>query len=303
METQIQDLTISNAALRVYKLADQVSFLGIDSYIIGMKEDENHEKTYLVLWDAQNNLTAWVKGEQLKPGSFFADGKSAATIPPTLFNRRTPDFVIQDNFYKDPNTIREIALTQVYATGPKIYKGKRTQERFLFPFVKERLEELLRVKITDWLNQPANGIFQITKYTDPLVWHSDRQTYAGAVYLTPDAPVGAGTSFWRDRKYGCRRPPGHPQEMVRNPGETREVSLQKNGEIYSEYNLLHPDNWELVDKVGAVFNRLVLWDGRLIHSASSYESFIKAGESDSTEAPNSRLVQLFFFTTEGDKEM
>jgi len=287
-----------------YNLGDVVNFVGVDSIVMNLDITDGKRK-YLILWNPQHRLTAWVYEEHLQPStvntSQFADGVISVPVP--IFNKRTPDFVIQDNFYQNPQLIRDIALAQTFSTGPKDYKGKRTKERFLFPYIKERIEELLGVKITDWLGQPANGIFQITKYTDPLVWHSDRQTYAGAIYLTPDAPVSAGTSFWRNRTYGCRRPPGHPQEMVRNPDETKEQSLAKNNEMYSEYNLLHQDNWELVDKVGAVFNRLVLWDGHLVHSASSYESFTQAGESDNTEAPNSRLVQLFFFTTEGDHEM
>ena len=40
----------------------------------------------------------------------------------------------------------------------------------------------------------------------------DIQSYAAAVYLTPDAPPQSGTSFWRDRVHGCRRRPDHPLE-------------------------------------------------------------------------------------------
>jgi regulation of enolase protein 1 (concanavalin A-like superfamily) len=57
-----------------------------------------------------------------------------------------------------------------------------------------------------------NGVFQITSGNDPLVWHSDSQDYAAAIYLTKDGPTNAGTSFWKDKKYGCRRPPSHSLE-------------------------------------------------------------------------------------------
>jgi hypothetical protein len=183
------------------------------------------------------------------------------------FHQHTPNILVVDNFYKNPDEIRKEALASKFETDDKIYKGKRTHYKFLFPYVKEEFERLLNVKITDWLNQPANGIFQITNANDPLVWHSDTQDYAGAVYLTPDAD-SMGTSFWRDKKYGNRRPPSNEAHC---------------NEVYSEYNLTHPDNWELVDKVGAVYNRLVLWDAKLIHSASQY------GDKE-------RLVQLFFFS-------
>lgn len=204
------------------------------------------------------------------------------------FNRRPPHMLIIDRFYQNPDEIREIALEQKFVTNKKFYKGQRTEERFLWPFLKEEFERLLGLRITDWMNQRANGCFQITNYKDPLVWHSDRQDYAAAIYLTPDAPIGAGTSFWRDRKHGCRRPSNHPLETDRFPDDaTRNTVL---GDVYNGHSILNPEGWELVDKVGAVYNRLVIWDAQLIHSASSYE-----GLSDAT-ADKSRLVQLFFFS-------
>jgi hypothetical protein len=202
------------------------------------------------------------------------------------FTPRTPHFVVVDNFYKDPMSIVNLAKSQVFNPSPKHYKGLRSP-RILLPGMKEEFERLLGVKISDWLHQPVNGVFQVTKFSDPLVWHSDSQNYAAAIYLTPGAPIGAGTSFWRDRKHGCRRPATHPMEMR---GGDADTLVGINNEVYTEYNITHPDNWELVDKVGAVFNRLVIWDAQLIHSASSYEGF--------TDDSNSRLVQLFFFTVE-----
>lgn len=217
--------------------------------------------------------------------------EAQSTLPCEIYSKQRPSFLSVDNFYKDPQTIRKIALEQNFHTNAKAYKGKRSEARFLLPGLKEEFERLVGGQINGWLSYNANGIFQITKFTDPLVWHSDLQSYAAAIYLTPNAPVTAGTSFWRDRKYGCRRPPFHPKERARFESDEARKSAQN--EIYSEYNLLHPDNWELVDKVGATFNRLVMWDAQLIHSASSYEGFL--GEQAGGEAENSRLIQLFFF--------
>ena len=44
------------------------------------------------------------------------------------------------------------------------------------------------------------------------------------------------------------------------------------------------------DRVGGVYNRLVLWDAKMIHTASSYEGL------SGSDATHSRLVQLFFFS-------
>jgi hypothetical protein len=66
--------------------------------------------------------------------------------------------------------------------------------------------------------------------------------------------------------------------------------IQVADEVYNDYNILHPDNWELVDRVGAIYNRLAIWDAKMIHSASTYEGLI------SEVVDKARLVQLFFFT-------
>ena len=227
------------------------------------------------------SLEMWIPERDLSTGAI--DGP-----PVTVFNRRMPHLLIVDNFYKNPDEVRNFALQQDFVTDNRFYKGKRTKERFLWAYLREEFERLLNRPIVDWLNQPANGCFQITGYNDPLVWHSDVQSYAAAIYLTPQAPITAGTSFWRDKKWHARRPTNHPLEFDRYP--TDDVRVQANGEVYNEYNLLHPDNWELVDKVGPVYNRLAMWDAQMIHSASTYEGLV------SDVADKARLVQLFFFT-------
>ena len=190
-----------------------------------------------------------------------------------VFNQQAPHIVVTDNFYKNPDEVINLAYKQEFKENNKFYKGKRSNS-CLLPYVKEEFERILRVQITDWLNQPMNGVFQITNCEHPIVWHSDSQSYAAAIYLTKEAGVGYGTSFWKDKTYGCRRPPDHPLENKEDV---------KGSDVYTEYNLLHPDNWELVDRVGSVFNRLVIWDAEMIHSATQYGNF-------------ERLVQLFFFS-------
>lgn len=189
-----------------------------------------------------------------------------------LFHKRRPSLVVIDDFYRDPDKILRLAQDADYQEDLRFYKGLRSKTRFLLPYVKEEFERLLQTEIADWMQQPANGVFQKTNVTDPLVWHSDSQSYAAAVYLEPSV-TSAGTSFWKHRGTGARLPP---------------TDADQHNEVYSEYNLTHPNAWELVDRVGSVFNRLVIWNAQLIHSASSYEGFLP-------ETGHARLVQLFFF--------
>ena len=260
-----------------YNIGQRLVFQNQETVVL--QSDASRSRYFCQIGEA--GLQMWVPENQLREG--LPDG-----LPPTLFNRRTPHLIIVDNFYKNPDEIRSFAMQQEYAYDNRYYKGKRTKERFLWPFLKEEFERILGRPVIDWLNQPANGCFQITGYQDPLVYHSDAQSYAAAIYLTPFAPPSAGTSFWRDKKHHCRRPTNHPLEFDRFQSD--EERRKVDSEVYSEYNILHPDNWELVDKVGAIYNRLAIWDAKMIHSASTYEGLVSA------IVDKARMVQLFFFT-------
>jgi Family of unknown function (DUF6445) len=107
------------------------------------------------------------------------------------------------------------------------------------------------------------------------------------VYLTPDAPPQSGTSFWRDRVHGCRRRPDHPLERKRLGSDEAEAAARS--VVYDHYNIEHGENWELMESVAGLYNRLVMWDAALFRSATTYDHFTADGS-----APT-RLVQLFFF--------
>lgn len=196
------------------------------------------------------------------------------TIPETelCYLKNPPALIVVDDFYRYPDRIQLEAKEAEYVADDRYFKGHRTKRNYLFPYVKEEFERLLQMGITDWMQQPANGVFQQTTAADPLVWHSDQQDYAAAVYFTDPEKTDAGTSFWKHRNLSNRRPDKDPEV---------------NADLYSEQNLTSPKNWVLVDQVGSVFNRLVIWDAKLIHSATSY-----GGHS----VHNPRLVQLFFFS-------
>jgi hypothetical protein len=203
------------------------------------------------------------------------------------FHSRTPHVVAVDDFFCDPDEVRALALAQEYGSDLRFYKGLRSNQRFLWPHLREEFGRLLGTPVVEWLSHNANGVFQQTSHNDPIVWHHDGQGYAAAVYLTPDPPPRAGTSFWRDRTHGCRRSPNHPLERQRLGSQAAVTAAE--AVVYDKYNIEHGDNWELVESVAGLYNRLVIWDAKLFHSATSYEDF-----ADGT-AGGTRLVQLFFF--------
>lgn len=183
-----------------------------------------------------------------------------------LDNKRL--FVV-DDFYENPDAVREFALQQYYFDDEG-YLGMRTRKQFFFKGVRERFEQIIGQEITSWEDQGMNGRFQTCVAGTPLVYHCDDQRWAGMIYLTPDAPPSTGTSFFRHRRTGIRHS-GHKDIMS----------------CFSQNTFLDGTPYELVDKVGNVFNRLVIFDGRLIHAASEYFGW---------NIPTSRLFHMFFFS-------
>jgi hypothetical protein len=92
--------------------------------------------------------------------------------------------------------------------------------------------------------------------------------YAGVLYLTPDAPPNAGTSLYRSR---------HTKKMKYSDDEYHNVF--RNGH-------LDDTDFEVVDTIGNVYNRLILFDAKCLHAGINYFGTCKE---------DGRLFQLFFF--------
>ena len=258
----------------IFSVGEFVRFAGSESEV--REVGERSGQTAYLIHNGQSRLPMWI------PESILEVHQGPGR-PALEFHERTPDVIVVDDFLRDPDEVRALALTQEYGTDLRFFKGLRTRERFLWPHLREEFGRLLGKPVTEWLGHRANGVFQQTSQDDPLVWHHDSQGYAAAIYLTPDAPPGSGTSFWRDRTCGCRRRPTHPLESARlgNPEAIRAAEAV----VYDPYNFEHSDNWDLIEAVAGLYNRLVIWDASLIHSASSYSDFIEDGASPT------RLVQ------------
>lgn len=193
-----------------------------------------------------------------------------------------PNIVVVDDFYESPLDVRTYALQQPFFFHPSDHKGQRTEQRHCFPGVKERFEQLLGARVTNWDTYGYNGVFQICMAGEQIVYHSDRQQYAAVVFLTPDAPPNSGTNLYRSRATGLREV--NPQTALARGMTVEQASTRTfNGK------LLDPTAWELVDSIGNVFNRCAIWNGHLIHAAANYFG---------TTAFNARLFQMFFFDAE-----
>ena len=182
-----------------------------------------------------------------------------------------PTSIVIDNFYENPDFVRNFALTCNFQDHPNYHKGKRTDQCYRFAGLKERFEKLVGRKIVNWEKYGTNGCFQFCIGGDQLVYHHDGQQYAGVLYLTPDAPPQAGTNLYRSK---------HTKKM--------KVTEAEHGLVFKN-GFLDSTEFDLVDVVGNVYNRLILFDAKVIHAASTYFG---------TTKENGRLFQLFFFDLE-----
>ncbi len=199
-----------------------------------------------------------------------------------------PNLIVIDNFYKNPDEIRDYALKLNYeppenhgAVGYRCESGRK-----ILDGTKELFEKLLHKSIPEgnnlgeW-NYSTNGCFQWCNGKTPIVYHCDTQQYAGIIYLTPDAPPNTGTSFFRHKKY-----------KLRNSEIFSKSDWYKSDLKYKEPHL-DKTQWEIVDSVGNVYNRLVIFNAQQIHGVTEY-----FGE----DINNSRLFQLFFFNLENSNK-
>jgi hypothetical protein len=178
-------------------------------------------------------------------------------------------FIIKENFYRDPISVRNNALSWEFnVTGN--FPGARTPICDLpyFEDIQKDLSSIINRKIVNFPKE-YNTAFQLT-LEDSETWvHHDNNKWAAVVYLTPNAPVGSGTGIYRHK----------------------ETKIMQHFKDQFDYNLIEnkEQDWELVAFAGNVFNRIVLYEGNYYHRS------VLPGFGNTKET--GRLFQTFFFDT------
>lgn len=179
------------------------------------------------------------------------------------------NLIIVDDFYQDPDSVRNFALQQKFDVKGN-YPGIRTQ-----PFMNDSAKSVISGlvyhaggNVTKWHDYDGGycGCFQLCTSADRTWIHADSfNTWAAVCYLTPNAPISGGTAIYKHKQSG-------------------EMSFK--GEHHESSDIT---KWDMVDRVGNLYNRLVLYRGDLFHSSIDY---FGSGFEDG------RLFQTFFFDTE-----
>ena len=247
-------------------------YIPIFTQTIEIDNESVIEKLKDQLINLKNPLQEKIKNQVLKAQEFYKKPKSIYC-----------NLMIIDNFYTNALETRNYILTQEFKVRGN-YPGQRTTSR-ANNHLKEMIQGYIQHfagKITVW-RMPAkgdnnssiyNGAFQYTTSRDRTWIHNDGwNNWAGVLYLTPNAPVNSGTGIYRFK------------DGTRNVDE---AEARGNKKIIDEHSQDYT-KWELVDKVGNVFNRLVLFNSKQYHASMDYFG---------TNKENGRLFQVFFFSTE-----
>jgi len=194
--------------------------------------------------------------------------------------------IIIDDFYPEPEKVRQIALDSPYPDPDNnyTYPGKNSQDKYYPPELHNRFESILNRKLTP--AQP-NGYFRLSLESDSYRQdvHVDPSWEFGAVcYLNSSEQCidEGGTSFWMHNKTKMERCPQTDQEAKYYGYSSAKEAWWTT--VYGEG--LDRSKWTRYLLSPMKYNRIVIFRADLWHSHN-----YNFGNS----LENGRLVQLFFF--------
>jgi len=197
-----------------------------------------------------------------------------------------------DDFYSDPDSVREFALKQQYSFPLEgNYPGKRTRrlDELDRNFFNQFCNKLLSVFFdldSESINYEIETSFQLIPSIDPnpmspknMGWvHYDDDVdviFAGVIFLTPEIDLNCGTSIFK------------LVDSTKLDSSNAKMDFYKNGIDLNYDNCIQQHKSAYVETIrfNNVYNRLIAFDSSCAHGVNSYYS--------DTEP---RLTQVFFVT-------
>lgn len=186
--------------------------------------------------------------------------------------------VIRDDFYPDPDQLRQLALNKSYQEPPPgtprlavtaICNEAESRDMY------ERLQ-LYLPQMPDNKVVGANILFRYTlaNAQKKVFCHVDGCANAGIVYLSKPEHCAGGTTIYRHKPTGD------------------EIYRRQNRQLY---DFRDPSQWEVIREVEMVYNRLLMYPGQLFHAITP----VFFGDS----IDNARLTQNVFIYRERDREL
>ena len=166
---------------------------------------------------------------------------------------------ICDNFYNNVDEIRQLALENKEELSALVKK---------MPTIQEQFETIMGIKLPHFNKYENNGSGVLNIAGDSILINTGEAQYAAVLFLTPNAPVNTGITLYRSK---------HTGKMTVSETEWDKV-FQNGNQDTTEF--------EPVDVIGNVYNRLVIFNNKFIHAIS---------HNFGNNPTNGRLVQTFAF--------
>ena len=185
-------------------------------------------------------------------------------------------YTIVDNFFSDPDSIREYALGLEYISSPDgRWPGKRSKllhelDHRFFVQLMEKISYLFADRSPkDYIDYTCGATFQKISSDYGKGWvHADDPTFlTSIIYLSPSGNIDTGTSFFK-LKNGIL--PDWGNEEVKRRGNL-DPSFRQTDEYRNalEYN---NNQFNETVRVGGNYNRLIAFDSPEYHSANDFST-------------------------------
>jgi hypothetical protein len=218
----------------------------------------------------------------IKPNIFYAfKYKNILKINKTI--DQSCNLIVIDNFYENPEEVREFALLQdFHITGN--FPGLRTTRTFGGIQLRDKIESYIRQygykfidfdvhEFSDNCSFTLNIASDIAKtwiHIDDAYNNDNKEQVihmGGVLYLSPNAPPNSGTIFY-NFDYS-------------NASYDKQISIDEYTHDITK--------WKKIDTIGNVFNRLIIFNADINHSMQMLFGIDKY---------DGRLTQNFFFACE-----
>ena len=196
-------------------------------------------------------------------------------------------FCVIDNFYRNPNELREWALQlQFVREEEALYLGANATHDRSFDATVRRLYELIPETVDAPCN-PKQAGFNLSIFADEALRktriHADKNKWAAIVYLSDDPTEQGGTGFYCDRvtanstesQYWIESRFGGLKDKPHR--EIRNAMLAYSRDL---------SNWERTDYIQCKYNRCIIFRSDHFHAAG-----LPFGKNKKT----GRLIQTFEF--------
>lgn len=194
--------------------------------------------------------------------------------------------IVVDDFYPDPDAVRKRAIEAEYANIVETdYPGFASRLILDSKAIEARFSDLVGTPLNvDRARFTWGGFRYITEESGrhPIVHADEAADWAAMVYLTPNAPMSAGTGLYEHKATGLWGPP--------SDREARALGYADSSAF--DDAVIQPDKanisrWNRIAEIGPVYNRLVLFRGSSVYHAPMAGS--GSGPHDA------RLTHIFFF--------